>query len=318
MYAATFVAALATLSAVQALPVNPWHHARKEKPDTYAEGYLEDYDVYHSRYLAIGCQNQHNTQFFDDCCHPMLATETLQANRAAYCDPANISTSAAAPSSTAVEASSSAPAVTSSSAEPAVTSGNTQVDAGNDDDDDDYEDCDDDDYEDGDDEESSSQEAPASTSSSEQAQPTSSEQAQPTSTYEEPQTTSQAPETTSTSESAPETTSTGGDSGSGSSGDLTGTATFFYQNGVAGSCGTVHADSDYVAAMTPGEYGRSGDICGKSVHITNTETGQEVDVTVADTCPTCLQSSDIDLSEAAFNAIGKPEHGVESIKWHYN
>ena len=99
------------------------------RPSTYAEGYLEDYDTYHTRYLAIGCQNQHNTQFFDDCCHPMLATENLHDNRAAYCDPANISSSAAAPSSTAAEATS-----TSSSAAPAVTSGNTQVTDGDDDD----------------------------------------------------------------------------------------------------------------------------------------------------------------------------------------
>ncbi|KAL1694688.1 Non-catalytic module family EXPN protein [Schizophyllum commune] len=313
MYAATFVAALATLSAVQALPMNTWHHARKEKPSTYAEGYLEDYDTYHTRYLAIGCQNQHNTQFFDDCCHPMLATENLHDNRAAYCDPANISSSAAAPSSTAVEATS-----TSSSAAPAVTSGNTQVTDGDDDDDGDYEDCDDDEDEGGD-EESSSQEAPASTSSSEQAAPTSTYE-EPATTSQAPETTSQAPETTSTSESAPETTSTGGDSGSGSgsSGDLTGTATFFYQNGVAGSCGTVHSDNDYVAAMTPTEYGRSGDICGKSVHITNTKTGQSVDVIVADTCPTCTTGSDIDLSVAAFNAIGLENDGVEPISWHYN
>lgn len=87
--------------------------------------------------------------------------------------------------------------------------------------------------------------------------------------------------------------------------------------------------------MTPTEYGRSGDICGKSVHITNTKTGQSVDVIVADTCPTCTTGSDIDLSVAAFNAIGLENDGVEpstfhpfiasypsltlsSVSWHYN
>ncbi|KXN86882.1 hypothetical protein AN958_09477 [Leucoagaricus sp. SymC.cos] len=33
---------------------------------------LEPYDNYHTRYLAIGCQNQHgNMDFFDRCCHPL-------------------------------------------------------------------------------------------------------------------------------------------------------------------------------------------------------------------------------------------------------
>ncbi|TRM62744.1 RlpA-like double-psi beta-barrel-protein domain-containing protein-containing protein [Schizophyllum amplum] len=310
MFASTFVAALATLSAVQALPMNSvWSHARRDKPDSYAEGYLENYDTYHTRYLAIGCQNQHNTQFFDDCCHPMLATETLAANRASYCDPANISSSVAA-SSTAVETHAS----TSSSAAPAATSGNVNLDG---EDDDEYDDCDEDEGDD--DEESSSEAAPASTSSSVEAEPTStyveptSTYVEPTSTYVEPTTSYEAPATTSSSE-APATTSTS----SGGSGDLTGTATYFYQNGVAGSCGTVHADSDYVAAMTPDEYSRSGDICGKSVHITNTKTGQSVDVTVADTCPTCTTGQDIDLSVAAFQAIGVLDDGVESISWSYN
>ncbi|KIJ22575.1 hypothetical protein M422DRAFT_276969 [Sphaerobolus stellatus SS14] len=29
----------------------------------------------------------------------------------------------------------------------------------------------------------------------------------------------------------------------------TGTATFFFQNGVAGACGTVHKDTDHVVAL---------------------------------------------------------------------
>jgi len=33
---------------------------------------LQNYDQYHARYLQLGCQKQHNTEFFDKCCHPLL------------------------------------------------------------------------------------------------------------------------------------------------------------------------------------------------------------------------------------------------------
>ena len=36
----------------------------------WTEG-LEDYDTYHDRYLALGCQNYHGQEFFDLCCHPL-------------------------------------------------------------------------------------------------------------------------------------------------------------------------------------------------------------------------------------------------------
>lgn len=54
---------LASLSVARAIPLV----ARDEqhwRPD------FEPYDVYHARYIAIGCQNQHDTPFFDACCHP--------------------------------------------------------------------------------------------------------------------------------------------------------------------------------------------------------------------------------------------------------
>lgn len=91
--------------------------ARKEPPATWATGYLEDYNTYHIRYLAIDCEDKHNTTFFNTCCHPLLATEKLETARPAECIP-----SAAASSS-------------ASSAWPTST-----VDAGSDDDD---SDCDD-------------------------------------------------------------------------------------------------------------------------------------------------------------------------------
>lgn len=60
-------------------------------------------DVYHDRYVALSCQGRHGDAFFESCCHPLLATETLEGNREAQCNPANLpsaSSSAAAPAST--------------------------------------------------------------------------------------------------------------------------------------------------------------------------------------------------------------------------
>jgi hypothetical protein len=37
----------------------------------------QSYDTYHCRYLALQCQNQHNTQFFSDCCHPLAVRNSL-------------------------------------------------------------------------------------------------------------------------------------------------------------------------------------------------------------------------------------------------
>lgn len=92
-------------------------------PTYYAQGYLEPYDTYKSRYLTLDCEAQHNTTFFDACCHPMLATETLEKNRAPECNPANLpSSTVSVPSSTA-----SAPAPSSTDAN------NEECDDGDDD-----------------------------------------------------------------------------------------------------------------------------------------------------------------------------------------
>lgn len=77
MYASVLLA-LAATSAFAAPVASP--------PKGWAHGYLEDYDVYHTRYLALDCYTQHNTTFFSECCRPLLATETL-ADRPEYCTP---------------------------------------------------------------------------------------------------------------------------------------------------------------------------------------------------------------------------------------
>lgn len=68
--------ALAVAAGASAMMI-PHRHtlvSRAEKPATYYEGYLENYQVYHTRYLALDCEAKHNTSFFDKCCHPMLVS----------------------------------------------------------------------------------------------------------------------------------------------------------------------------------------------------------------------------------------------------
>jgi len=83
-------------------------------------------------------------------------------------------------------------------------------------------------------------------------------------------------------------------------------ATFFYQDGNAGACGTVHSDNDFICAIDQSRYGNSGDtssLCGQQVQITNQINGNTVVVTIADDCPTCANENSIDLSVAAFQAL---------------
>ncbi|PWN41927.1 barwin-like endoglucanase [Ceraceosorus guamensis] len=94
-----------------------------------------------------------------------------------------------------------------------------------------------------------------------------------------------------------------------------GHATFFYQGGNAGSCGTAHSDSDAVVAISSAKHDSSN--CGKWITITNTQTGQTTSAQIADTCPTC-GTDDIDLSKGAFNKIGTTEEGEVPVTWHMN
>ncbi|KIK57764.1 hypothetical protein GYMLUDRAFT_45948 [Collybiopsis luxurians FD-317 M1] len=275
---------------------------RKEAPSTYAEGYLEPYQQYHTRYLAIGCQFQHNNAtFFNACCHPMLATETLETARPSYCIPSS--------------------AASSSAAAAQATSDNST-------DDDDTDDCDD-----GDEDESSSTPAPTHSATSE-SHPESSSSSSPTSTHthtQQPSTHTQQPSTptqppaTHTQQPAPQTTSSSAhaapssDSSSGSSQVFTGGhATFFYQNGVAGACGQVHSDSDFIIALDQQRYGNSGDrsqYCGRTIAIT--ANGKTVNGVVADDCPTCDNENSLDLSSGLFQQFYELSVGEFDMSWQF-
>jgi len=101
---------------------------------------------------------------------------------------------------------------------------------------------------------------------------------------------------------------------SSSSETYDGKATFFTQGGVAGSCGTVHSDSDYIVAIDSSMY-NSGEFCGKSITVTRVSTGKSINCVGADECPGCPSSGSLDLSVGAFNALGTPDEGVFDITW---
>ncbi|KIJ48868.1 hypothetical protein M422DRAFT_247233 [Sphaerobolus stellatus SS14] len=97
----------------------------------------------------------------------------------------------------------------------------------------------------------------------------------------------------------------------------TGTATFFFQNGVPGACGTVHQDSDLIVALQTEQYA-NGVQCGRTITITDTDTGKTAVGTVADECPTCDGSGSIDLSVGLFEVFAPTSQGVFPISWHFN
>ncbi|KAH9001158.1 expansin family protein [Lactarius akahatsu] len=73
--------ALAAVSAVSGLVV-----PRLSPPSGWETDILEPYDQYHERYLALQCQDKHGQPFFDQCCHPLLATQKLES-RPSQCIP---------------------------------------------------------------------------------------------------------------------------------------------------------------------------------------------------------------------------------------
>ncbi|GAA5823201.1 hypothetical protein JCM5353_005117 [Sporobolomyces roseus] len=126
-------------------------------------------------------------------------------------------------------------------------------------------------------------------------------------------TTTYAPKTTTTSQYvAPKTTTQAQSSGGG--GSYSGRATFYDQGGAAGSCGSVHSDSDYIVAMSS-SFGGYNSFCGRSVHISYG--GKSINAVVADTCPGCGSGS-LDLSRGAFAALGSYDQGVLPISWSFN
>ncbi|WVQ79098.1 hypothetical protein IAT38_001192 [Cryptococcus sp. DSM 104549] len=288
------LAVLASASIVSAAPVN----CARAKPDSYSEGYLESYDEYHTRYIALECYNQHNSTFFDDCCHPLLANETLADARPSYCSPN--STVISSVSSTIAEYTATATASATASAD-----ADAEAEYYN----------------------ATSTEATASATATianvaEVAQASSSAEESTTSTTSS----SATPTSTSSSSSSEEATSTSSSESSSATGTVYtgGYATFYSQGGVAGECGTVHSDDDYVIAIDSNgwwqdyESNDSSPYCGKYITLTNTNNGKSVRAVVADVCPTCETKNSLDLSKGAFDQIATREDGMVPITWYFS
>ncbi|KAH8833660.1 RlpA-like double-psi beta-barrel-protein domain-containing protein-containing protein [Flagelloscypha sp. PMI_526] len=264
---------------------------RYADPEGWFTGYLEDYTTYHLRYLAIDCDDKHNTDFFDKCCHPMLATETLEKNRAPECNPANHSSS----------------------------SKDTSSDDS--DNDDDYEDCeesDDSDSSDSGNNHAATTAAPATTPTAKAkvATPSSSkkEETAPKSTKQEESktTSSEAPKETKNNDSSNNNSDNNGSDNVGYKN--TGIVTWYTQNGNKGACGELHSDDDLIAAMNSPQY-KSLNVCGKSVMI-HANNGKSVKVKVVDECPGCKEGS-IDLSRGAFAQLGDFGLGTIDMSWNF-
>ncbi|GAA5884903.1 hypothetical protein JCM16303_005342 [Sporobolomyces ruberrimus] len=130
--------------------------------------------------------------------------------------------------------------------------------------------------------------------------------------------TATASTSTSTTTTSPAATSTA--AGAGGS-KFKGIATYYFQGGVAGNCGKVNPDSAMIVALDYRLYGdlsKQSKYCGKSLTIKNTANGKSITATVADSCPTCESKYSLDLSEAAFGAIGDYDTGVLPIEWYWN
>lgn len=65
-------------------------------------------------------------------------------------------------------------------------------------------------------------------------------------------------------------------------------------------------------------FGSVSDLCGKTVTVQRASTGQTVNAVIADVCPTCVSGDSLDLSVGAFNAIASPDEGSVEINWWFN
>lgn len=92
----------------------------------------------------------------------------------------------------------------------------------------------------------------------------------------------------------------------------------WYNTGL-GACGWSSNDSQLVVAVSQAVYGNqpnpnNSPVCGKQLRV-NGPLGS-VTVTVVDKCWGCA-TNDIDLSPAAFRAIGDPNVGRVTVSWNW-
>ncbi|KAF5573571.1 expansin family [Fusarium pseudocircinatum] len=84
-----------------------------------------------------------------------------------------------------------------------------------------------------------------------------------------------------------------------------GSATWVFQNGIMGDCGSVSHDTDFVVALDYRRYDRSK--CGQKIRVTATSgrhIGLSIDVTIVDACYACVNENSMDLSTGVFSVFG--------------
>jgi hypothetical protein len=303
MIVATTLIALSTLTASVDAAVLRRH--KFPVPSTYDAAYLESYDSYHSRYIALSCYTKHNTTFFDDCCHPLLKSEKLETARPAKCIPGSSDNAdddedcddsdnepqvPSGPANAADDPADPANQSPSSEAEPSPTSTSP----------------------------------PPAAPTSEKPNPASSENPKPASSESPKPASSESPKPTTTTTTSQKPASTSGVGGLLSNlfnafslaSDIKsgGIATFFTQNGNAGNCGQVHQDSEHVVALPTSTYA-NGAHCGKKIAIVDRDTGKSATAIVADSCPTCPDPNSLDLSTSLFDLFATPEAGIFNVAW---
>ncbi|KAF5558103.1 barwin-like endoglucanase [Fusarium mexicanum] len=97
-----------------------------------------------------------------------------------------------------------------------------------------------------------------------------------------------------------------------------GSATWVFQNGIMGDCGTVSHDTDFVVALDYRRYDRSK--CGQKIRVTATSgrhIGLSIDVTIVDACYVCVNENSMDLSTGAFNVFGTLDDARVNVEWQY-
>lgn len=92
-----------------------------------------------------------------------------------------------------------------------------------------------------------------------------------------------------------------------------GRASFFHAG--AGACGWTNSGSDKIVAVTQADWD-NGANCGRTIFINHKGNTQQA--TVADLCPTCTGSHDLDMSWSLFSALGgTAEQGVFQMNWQW-
>jgi len=103
MFSKTAVVAFAALAgSVSAAPIEISSNVADPStidvaaPAGWASGYLEDYETFRVRYIAVGCDyhvgqpaGSSKAEYYETCCHPILANQTLAEVRPAYCLPSD-------------------------------------------------------------------------------------------------------------------------------------------------------------------------------------------------------------------------------------